>query len=118
MFLQGMAGCHLRWYERRARDWNGECAYRLWSDRFRMEQAYPWQLWSHGAPLRFLSSSFLLEHQARRKIERQSVGSDVRSMDCASPPAARNFINHHASCITAAVTNDSLAALTHYTMQN
>src|SRR5438552_8871443 len=77
----------------------GEYAYRLEIDRLRMEQADILGSVDHGARLDSFHHRFLLEHQARRKSERQSVGSDDARMDCAFAATARQF-PRHASCIS------------------
>src|SRR5437899_12638788 len=77
----------------------GECAYRLGIDRLRMEQADFLGSVDHGARSDSFHYQFLLEHQARRKSERQSVGSDDARMDRAFAAAAWKF-PHHASRIS------------------
>src|SRR5205809_1126183 len=77
----------------------GECAYRLGIDRLRMEQADLLGSVDHGARSDSFHHKFLLEYQARRKSERQSVGSDDARMDCAFAATARKF-PYHAGCIS------------------
>src|SRR5678816_3244254 len=76
--------------------------YDLGIDRLPMERADLLGGVDHGARSDSFYHQFLLEHQARRKSERQSVGGDDARMDCAFAATAWQF-PHHASCISGAV---------------
>src|SRR5215831_12714029 len=73
--------------------------YDLGIDRLPMERADLLGSMDHGARSNSFHHQFLLEHQARRKSERQSVGSDDARMDCAFASAARKF-RYYAGCVS------------------
>src|SRR5215472_5636749 len=72
----------------------GERSHGLGIDWLRMEQADLLGGVDYGARSNSIHHQFLLEHQARRKSERQSVGSDDARMDCAFATTARKFRYH------------------------
>src|SRR5215469_10477615 len=74
----------------------GERPHDLGIDRLPMEQADLLGGLDYGARPNSVHHQFLLEHQARRKSERQPVGSDDARMDGAFAAAAWKF-RHYAS---------------------
>src|SRR5215831_15879919 len=69
-----------------------ERSHGLGIDWLRMEQADLLGGVDYGARSNSIHHQFLLEHQARRKSERQSVGSDDARMDGAFAPPHGNFV--------------------------
>src|SRR6266536_967035 len=74
----------------------GRCerAHHLGLDRVSMEPTNLMGSLDNGPRPNPLHYYFLLEHQTRRKGERQSVGSDYLGMDCAFPSTARKFCSY------------------------
>jgi heme/copper-type cytochrome/quinol oxidase subunit 1 len=100
MFLQGMAGMHRRWYDG-GQGWTVSAEHDLGTDRFSVEHSDLMGGLDHGSAQIPFIINFFLEHQARRKGERQSVGSNDAGMDCAFAAAARKFRYDTASLIAA-----------------
>ncbi len=90
MFLQGMLGMHRRWYDG-GQGWtlSGEHIWGLTG--FQWNTPISWAAWIMGTRPDSVHHQFLLEHQARQKSERQSVGGDYARMDRALAAAARKF---------------------------
>ena len=103
MFLQGMLGMHRRWYDG-GQGWN-LADEKVWGlSGFHWNMPISIAAWVHGPGADSVHHQFLLEHQARREGERQSVGSDHPRMDCAFAAAARKF-RRRRRWLIAALTN-------------
>ena len=99
MFAQGMAGMLRRRYDG-GQGWNVANDHAIWGlTGFPMEPCRSPGRLGPGARANSFHHQFLLEHQERRKSERQSVGSDDARMASADAAAARQ-LRHRAGCLS------------------